>query len=241
MKPRKNEKQQVTIFVLEESHQWVYIRTYRATRTKNAELYNKISRSPGSRGQPNKTFYQGKERSLWAEKEYFPVLLFCFICVVRKRKQKMEPEGRGKVSYGSLHSRWCQFGNLKSGLWNPELGSRNPKSHKLLYSGIQSCTSLFWEFRWWDGANWTPGLNRLKFHSQGIRNPRRGIQNPRVSCISFTAWGDKEGGVGPYDRKYVKCKNTYFLTEYTSRPQSRGPFRQCCWPKGSRPWRWEWM
>lgn len=172
-------------YLHEESHQWVYIRTYRATRTKNAELYNKISRSPGSRGQPNKTFYQGKERSLWAEKEYFPVLLFCFICVVRKRKQKMEPEGRGKVSYGSLHSRWCQFGNLKSGLWNPELSSRNPESHKQLDSGIQSFTSLFWEFRFWDGANRTPALKRLKFHSQRIRNPRRGIQNPWVSWISL--------------------------------------------------------
>ena len=176
MKPRKNEKQQVTIFVLEESHQWVYIRTYRATRTKSAELYNRISRSQRITRTTTKTFYQGKERSLWAEKEYFPVLLFCFV-----RKQKMEPEGRGKVSYGSLHSRWCKFGNLKSGLWNPELGSGNPESHKLLDSGIQSCTSLFWELRLWDGANWTPGLNRLKFHSQGIRNPRRGIQNPRVS------------------------------------------------------------
>ena len=64
MKTRKNEKQQVTIFVLEESHQWVYIRTYRATRTKSAELYNRISRSQRITRTTTKTFYQGKERSL---------------------------------------------------------------------------------------------------------------------------------------------------------------------------------
>ena len=80
MKPRKNEKQQVTIFVLEESHQWVYIRTYRATRTKNAELYNKISRSPGSRGQPTRLSIKGRSARCELKKNTFRCC--CFVLSV---------------------------------------------------------------------------------------------------------------------------------------------------------------
>ena len=48
------------------------------------------------------------------------------------------------------------------GLWNPEYSSRSPESHQRLESRIQ-----------------------VPLTKTGIRNPQRGIQNPRLSWISL--------------------------------------------------------
>ena len=51
------------------------------------------------------------------------------------------------------------------GLWNPEYSCRNPESHKQLEFAIQIQLK----------KNWNPVIE--------IRNPWRGIQNPRLSWI----------------------------------------------------------
>ena len=61
----------------------------------------------------------------------------------------------------------CGIWNL--GSWNPEYSSRNPESHKGLESEIQVPLT----------KNWNLVLR--------IRNPWRGIQNPR---LNFLTWGD---------------------------------------------------
>ena len=64
----------------------------------------------------------------------------------------------------------CAIRNLWS--WNPEYSSRNPESHKGLESGIQVPLT----------KNWNPVPR--------IRNPWRGIQNPRLDSLT---WGDSQG------------------------------------------------
>ena len=73
----KNKKMK---YLYEESHQWVYIRTYKATRTKKAKLYNRISRSPGSRAQRLRLSIKGRSARCELKKNTFRCC--CFVLSV---------------------------------------------------------------------------------------------------------------------------------------------------------------
>ena len=69
------------------------------------------------------------------------------------------------VKFLLVESRTLDFGIRN--IWNPEYSSRNPESGIILTIGIQNPSST--------DKDWNP--------VPGIRNPRRGIQNPRLSWI----------------------------------------------------------
>ena len=73
----KNKKMK---YLHEESHQWVYIRTYKATRTKNAKLYNRISRSPGSRAQRLRLSIKGRSDRCELKKILSGAVVLFYLC-----------------------------------------------------------------------------------------------------------------------------------------------------------------